>query len=43
MRKRGAKSPDKPSPGLGSDLVGRRYRTLRNPREETIRKPSRSG
>jgi hypothetical protein len=40
MREQGAVPPDKPRFGLGSDLAGRRYRTLCRPREHTSRKPS---
>ena len=40
MREQGAVPPDKPRDRLGSDLAGRRYRTLRRPREHQIRKPS---
>ena len=40
MRKQGAGPPDKPRYSLGSDLAGRRYRTLRRPREHRFRKPS---
>ena len=40
MRKQGAEPPDKPRGRLGSDLAGRRYRTLRRPREHRSRKPS---
>jgi hypothetical protein len=41
MRKQGAVPPDKPRYCLGSDLAGRRYRTLCRPRErEQFRKPS---
>ncbi len=40
MRKQGAVPPDKPRCCLGSDLAGRRYRTLCRPREHQFRKPS---
>ena len=40
MRKQGAEPPDNPRVSLGSNLVGRRYRTLCRPREHKSRKPS---
>ena len=40
MRKQGAVPPDKPRYCLGSDLAGRRNRTLCRPRERRSRKPS---
>ena len=32
-------SPDKPDARSGSDPIGRRYRTLRKPREDQLSKP----